>query len=195
MDTQTRIGIGGTALFTIAGIGAPLFGWAISGPIMIACAAVAAWGFWPVIRGRAKARPPEPNTRLEDVVKRIRSKEDIFGPENAESMKVLEALESIREKALHGSLTVFGCESREWRATKPEHWGLLVRHQIPAEHWKDHKIDYMEFATDRHGEVIDVPNARGATYRMLWFDKDQVSQLWPQRRRKIDWRNPINWRS
>jgi hypothetical protein len=49
MDKQTRIGLGGAALFTVAGIAAPILTWWVSGPIMIACAAVAVWGFWPFV--------------------------------------------------------------------------------------------------------------------------------------------------
>jgi hypothetical protein len=52
METQTRIGFGGAALLTLAGLGAPLFGWGVSGPIMVGCAIVAVWGLWPVIRVR-----------------------------------------------------------------------------------------------------------------------------------------------
>jgi hypothetical protein len=40
MDIQTRIGIGAGALFALAGIGAPLMGWAVSSPIMMICAAI-----------------------------------------------------------------------------------------------------------------------------------------------------------
>src|SRR5208283_676895 len=49
MDNPTRIGLGGTALFTLAGVGAPILTWWVSGPIMAICAAVAAWGFWPIV--------------------------------------------------------------------------------------------------------------------------------------------------
>lgn len=49
MDIPTRIGLGGTALFTLAGVGAPIVSWWVSGPIMVACAVVAAWGFWPLV--------------------------------------------------------------------------------------------------------------------------------------------------
>jgi hypothetical protein len=49
MEKQTRIGIGATALFTLAIIGIPFFGWWISGPIMAACAIAAIWGFWPLL--------------------------------------------------------------------------------------------------------------------------------------------------
>jgi hypothetical protein len=50
MDVPTRVGLGGTALFTVAGGVQPLFGWWVSGPIMAVCAVVAGWGFWPLVR-------------------------------------------------------------------------------------------------------------------------------------------------
>jgi hypothetical protein len=49
MDNPTRIGLGGTALFTVAGSVQPLFGWWVSGPIMAVCAAIAGWGLWPLV--------------------------------------------------------------------------------------------------------------------------------------------------
>ena len=52
LDTPTRIGLGGSALFTLAGLLSPLLGWWISGPIMGACAIVAVWGFWPLASRR-----------------------------------------------------------------------------------------------------------------------------------------------
>jgi hypothetical protein len=45
MDVSTRVGLGGTAFFTLAGIAQPLVTWWVSGPIMAVCAGVAAWGF------------------------------------------------------------------------------------------------------------------------------------------------------
>ncbi len=36
-------------MFTLAGLGGPVFGWMIAGPIMALCALVAVWGFWPVL--------------------------------------------------------------------------------------------------------------------------------------------------
>jgi membrane protein implicated in regulation of membrane protease activity len=50
MDIPTRVGLGGTALFTAAGSVQPLFGWWVSGPLMAICAGVAAWGFWPLMQ-------------------------------------------------------------------------------------------------------------------------------------------------
>jgi hypothetical protein len=49
VDNPTRIGLGGTALFTLAGVGAPIVTWWVSAPVMAACAVAAAWGFWPLI--------------------------------------------------------------------------------------------------------------------------------------------------
>jgi len=52
MDIPTRVGLGGTALFTIAGLSQPLFGWWVSGPVMALCGLVAGWGFWPLLVSR-----------------------------------------------------------------------------------------------------------------------------------------------
>ena len=48
MDISTRIGLGGSALFTVASFSQPLFGWWVAGPAMAFSAAVAVWGFWPL---------------------------------------------------------------------------------------------------------------------------------------------------
>lgn len=52
MDTQTRIGLGGTALFVILGIIGPWTGWWTAAPVMAVCLAIAGWGFWPDISTR-----------------------------------------------------------------------------------------------------------------------------------------------
>jgi hypothetical protein len=49
VDPQTQVGIGSGALFVIVGVATPLFGWQIGGSLMAACAAVAVWGFWPLL--------------------------------------------------------------------------------------------------------------------------------------------------
>ena len=49
MDIPTRTGLGGSALFTVAGFSQPLFGWWVAGPAMGLSAAVAVWGFWPLM--------------------------------------------------------------------------------------------------------------------------------------------------
>jgi hypothetical protein len=54
MDTQTRIGLGMTALFTLAGVGIapPIVTSWISELIMALCAVGACWGFWPLLSDR-----------------------------------------------------------------------------------------------------------------------------------------------
>jgi hypothetical protein len=52
MDNQTKIGIGATAGFALAGIAALVFNsWWVSGPTMVVCALVALWGLWPLVKG------------------------------------------------------------------------------------------------------------------------------------------------
>jgi hypothetical protein len=58
MDIPTRIGLGGSALFTLAGLIGPIIGWWIAGPIMFACALVAAWGFWPLLQSNPRTYWP-----------------------------------------------------------------------------------------------------------------------------------------
>src|SRR4051812_11256604 len=50
MGNEGRIGIGSTALFTLAGVGAPLLTWQVSGPLMVATGLVAIWGFVPAVQ-------------------------------------------------------------------------------------------------------------------------------------------------
>jgi hypothetical protein len=65
MDTGIRVGLGGTALFTLAGVGAPILTWWVSGPIMAVCVGVAGWGFWPLLpelRARRKLLAAKPSS-------------------------------------------------------------------------------------------------------------------------------------
>jgi hypothetical protein len=140
-----------------------------------------------------KSTKAEPTIKLRDTVVRIRGKDDIFGQDNKESDKVLEALEKLREKALHGIVDIFGCPYKEWASTKPAQWDTIPRHKIPAEHWGDHRIDYMEFASDGNGQSLDLANSAKPSYIMLWLDQTQVDEIWPRPRRQINWKNPIRF--
>jgi hypothetical protein len=68
MDIPTRVGLGGTALFTVAGLSQPLFGWWISGPLMAPCGLVAGWGFWPLIEDNL---PSFWNVPFDDAARRV----------------------------------------------------------------------------------------------------------------------------
>lgn len=147
---------------------------------------------WELLQEKEKRRKPAPTMSLEAVVKRIRGKEDIFGPENSESAEVLRALTLIRERAANGSLTIFG--SREARYVRPEHHATAIsRMPIPKEFWLDNTIDYIAFTTNRDGitKMVGKPNDRSNEYEYLWLDKHEVDTIWPPPRRTIRWRAPI----
>jgi hypothetical protein len=64
MDIPTRIGLGGTAFFTLAGLAGPIVGWWFAGPIMAACALVAGWGFWPLLKDAPQIQVSWPSIRV-----------------------------------------------------------------------------------------------------------------------------------
>jgi hypothetical protein len=72
LDTPTRIGLGGAALFTLAGLAFPLLGWWISGAIMAACAIVASWGFWPLLHRLWRNDSTEWLAREGNLIKELR---------------------------------------------------------------------------------------------------------------------------
>jgi hypothetical protein len=51
-------------LFTLAGLGGPIVGWWLSGPVMAVCALIAAWGFWPLLKDAPPIRVSWPSVRI-----------------------------------------------------------------------------------------------------------------------------------
>lgn len=130
---------------------------------------------------KAKSKKPEPNMRLEDVVKRITGKTRLPLPMNSDSMDVLHACDAIREKALLGLITVFG--GINWRTTPPADYDRMIRDAIPAEFWKKHKIDVIGFLNpqdDYRGFTCDMTGYRAPEdYYGIWFDRNQIGTQWP----------------
>jgi hypothetical protein len=148
-----------------------------------------------LMREREKNRNPQPTIRLEDVVKRIRGKDDIFGPENSESSEVLKVLTLIRENAANGSLIIFG--SQEARYVKPEHQGMAIsRMAIPKVFWETNAFDYIAFTTNRDGitKPTRKPDDRSDEYEYIWLDIQQVDAIWPKPKKRIEWQNPLRFR-
>jgi hypothetical protein len=213
MDTPTRIGLGGSALFTLAGLGAPIFTWWVSGPIMALCAAVAAWGFWPVafetagrIVGRTGKKTGPTTTE--------KSKEITLEPNIDARSAFFKILESSRwrteqertttdtrhlvydwlevrlrgeiHKALRNSkLDSWGEECLQGTATTPEKL-------IPPEAW-----DKVEIVFDRGSAPRTAAHFKGYTSRetgrMAWvavkFSREQIFQLFPLEPSNVDdWR-------
>lgn len=115
---------------------------------------------WQLLDEQDKNRKPQPNMKLEDAVKRIRRKGDIFGPNNSESAEVMRALTLLREHGSTGELTIFG--SKEVRFVKPEHYDVAItRLPIPTEFWQTHDFDYIAFTDDQNGMTRDSTKAQG----------------------------------
>jgi hypothetical protein len=112
-----------------------------------------------LLEEQAKNRNPEPSMRLEDAVKRIRGKDDVFGANDSEDRdrEVMRALTLIRERASSGSLAIFG--SKEVRFYKPADREIaLSRMPIPKGFWEAYELDCAAFKTNRDG--ITKPTAK-----------------------------------
>jgi hypothetical protein len=198
----------GTRLTTIAGGASTLIGaaqqylgvsglpawfwWALAILLMLATAVRVQWE---LLQEQDRNRKPEPNMSLEDVVKRIRGKEDVFGPEHSESMEVLRAFKLLTERGATGAITIFG--SKGVRYVKPEFTDVaLTRLPIPAEFWQTNTFDYSAFLDDRSGVTRNEtkPHELGSGYGYIWFDRQQINAIWPPRRRTLDWKNPFRFR-
>ena len=134
-------------------------------------------------RGMERHKIPEPNMRLEDVVKRITGNATFPHSNEPASMPILHACEALREKALLGILSVFG--GIGWRTTPPADYDRMIRAPIPREYWKDHQLDVIGFLGagdgDYRGRTQDLIGTWGdpTDYYGIWFDKDEINALWP----------------
>jgi hypothetical protein len=135
-------------------------------------------------RARASARQPEaeaaPNIRLDDVLKRIARLSSFPGPNDEGSRDVLRACEALREKAINRRITVFG--GINWRTTLPAHYDEMVREAIPPEYWRDHRIDVIEFLSEKEkrGKTIALDGSGSMDeYYGIWFDRRQIDDAWP----------------
>jgi hypothetical protein len=125
---------------------------------------------------------PEPNMQLDEVVKRITGRDKLPLPIEEGSVDLIYACNQIREKALNDLIVIFGCT--EWRSTQPKDYDHMVRSRIPAEYWRNHKIDAADsFGTDpilRRGITSKITGGWDKTeYLWLWFDRSQVETQWP----------------
>ena len=160
---------------------------------------LAGFGLW-LLSGRSKKKNPipQPNMRLEDVVKRITGNVRFPQSNEPESMPILHACEDLREKARLGVLTVFG--GVDWRTTPPADYDRMTRERIPAEYWRDHQIDVIGFLGagdgDHRGRTQDLAGTWGVEtdYYGIWFEKEEIDSLWPPKRR-LTWRTPLGWTS
>jgi hypothetical protein len=137
---------------------------------------------------KAAKRKPSPTWSLQDdVLPRLRGTHDLFGPAFSESGKLADALADIREKALLGQVTVFA--RKGWRSATPASYPQIPREPVPADLWKSHSIEYLEFLKDRRGAITpNIPAGSSAEYIDLWFDEAEVRAAWPSKAQPLNLR-------
>jgi hypothetical protein len=136
MDVPTRIGLGGTALFTAAGFLQPLFGWWVSGPIMAFCALVAGWGFYPLVRDFPWiSKKAQNRISMVELLTLATSRGWDFSDS---SLHLLDMQEAVRQGASDEELLVWG-KPRKWNDERLMQQELSVK--IPSDHWKKYFID------------------------------------------------------
>jgi hypothetical protein len=129
----------------------------------------------------AKANP---DISLLDVVERAIGFEDIFNEQRnpAAWQEVEKTLEQIIEAAAGERITLFGIA--DWRNARPRAVTYQARVPIPAEHWRDHYIDWGDFHTDsacasrRRGGPPNDPSG----YANIYACARQVQTIWPSKR-------------
>jgi hypothetical protein len=151
-----------------------------------------------LMRERESRRKPEPNMTLEEVVKRIRGKDDIFGPESSESMEVKRAFTWIEERAKTGAITVFAVKGISYFPDKGNADAYVRRFPVPANEWETHVIDYLAFLDDPKGRITPYSPTEeakvGSGYAYVWFDRGEINSIWPAPKRKMRWRWPLSFK-
>jgi len=134
---QTRFGLGGTALGVLAGLGQPLLGWWVSGPIMGICAVVAAWGFWPLIAPRFNSlgRATPAQISLLTLISEATAKGWSFNRDTLQTF-----MQALRQAASEGRIIIWGIDLRNGSdlVSAPS---LYVAEKIAASYFKEHWID------------------------------------------------------
>jgi hypothetical protein len=177
METQTRIGLGGTSLGTVAGMAQPLFGWWVSGPIMIVCTVVAVWGFLPAIvhRWGEKKSDARRYMTLDDVVDYM-EKASEWGSKKKEELSHkgmlwiphAETLEELCSAAKNGGIAVLGRLS-----------GTGIPQSIPATFWLVGSFDMSTLMHRQISQTKAIANRRGVPfYTDLQFSKADVYRVW-----------------
>jgi hypothetical protein len=193
MDNHSRVGIGATAAFTMAGITAPAISWWAAGPIMLVCSAVAIWGFLPLLRncwekwgfgsrGTARSNRLAPMHR---VVAHVAGRTS----DKNQGQYWPDARRSIRQAALEGRIQVYGCKSEETDNPNATSWSF-ARTAVPPGYWE--LADITERATNEncadelglHTFPHRLSDGRFTKERIAYYTKlfanwDEVKKAWP----------------
>ena len=119
-----------------------------------------------------------PTIRADEVVMRILRLSSLPRSNEPGSGAVFRACEDLRAKALSGTLEVFG--GLNSRTTPPADYDQMARERIPAEYWRNHRINVIGILGDDHrGNTTDLKGGwLPDGYYGIWFDQDQIDALW-----------------
>jgi len=134
---------------------------------------------------RNALRHPEPDMSLSKVVRRILGTEDVWEADKIGPAG--KALDAIRQKAVLGSVTIWGR-----RDCAEGHEANVPLVPIPKETWDVYQIDFMEFMKNEKGATdsarIGLPTMK---YHDLFLNGGQVALVWPEKRKPIRLQWPI----
>ena len=158
------------------------------------------WLMWRVFHRQNIKQIPEPDMRLEDVIRRIVGRSVLPLPNEPESRLVWDACERLREKALLGSIDVFG--GINWRTTRPEDYDSMTRDRIKPDYWRSHRMHVVGFLEDddRRGRTAPLDEdaftegfhgTAADNYYGIWLSQHQIDAIWPPPRKKIRFRLPV----
>jgi hypothetical protein len=192
MEIQTRIGLGGTAFFTVAGLASPIVSWWVAAPIMLACVVVAGWGFWPAVSetaGRLHGKGGSASDELAPMHKVVEHVADCISDKN-KSKFWPEARRAIRQAALDGQIKIYGHKSEETGNPNATSWSL-VRTPIPSSYWQFADIAVLatgagfaeEFAV--HTFPHQLSDGRFTNEKIPYYAKTSANwigiiKIWPQ---------------
>jgi hypothetical protein len=186
MDIPTRVGLGGTALFTLAGVSAPVVSWWVSAPIMALCTSVALWGFWPAMVGRLpiismsffKGHALD-RISIVELLKMATDRGWNFTGDG--SLHLIDLQDAIRQGASDDHLTVWG-RLKRWNSEELLKNEILEK--IPQEHWQTFYVHlFSALQDDNFNTKSWTPSNTPANYLDLhvtrreasvWLDRDAV---------------------
>jgi hypothetical protein len=134
-----------------------------------------------------------PDMSLENLIERIVGSTVLEEGDNAARTAI--AFNDIRDAAAHGRVSVWGRKNATNITSDPR---LL----IGQEYWEFFGFNYLRYVANKAGETERVGLSRSQMagreliqndiYSDIWFNRNEVDQVWPPRRKKRKFYNPFS---
>jgi len=123
---------------------------------------------WQLMKPQAKAKVPEPDRTLSDIIGQILGTQD---PESfGASTRLSQLFGRIREAASLGLISVWGRKN-----AKPHHLDFYPLERIPESHWSSAQIDFVEYVRDQRCPTRDARHPGSPDhYWDLHFNSAQI---------------------